>query len=82
MKVLFLEQFLDISLVIGGWNYHGYLRAVDRFDPRAGNNCERKAPMKQSRYLAAAVEHDGRIYITGGKNECRNSDSVSNTVEM
>ena len=68
--------------MIGGWNWQGYLRAVDRFDPRAGNNCERKEPMKQSRYLAAAVEHDGRIYITGGRNGRRDNDTALNTVEM
>ena len=41
---------------------------MERFDPREGNKCVQVKAMKESRSRAAAAEHKGRIYVTGGLN--------------
>ena len=72
-KIIFDGNFL----VIGGWG-GDKLNSVERFDPREGNKCVQVKEMKESRALAAAAEHSGLIYVTGGWNEYE----YLNTVEM
>ena len=44
------------------------MKTVERFDPREGNKCVQVKEMKESRCYAAAAEHKGMIYVTGGYN--------------
>ena len=52
--------------MIGGFDGKNNLNSVERFDPREGNNCVPMKAMKESRWWAAAAEHKGMIYVTGG----------------
>ena len=61
--------------MIGGSDGIDCLNSMERFDPREGNKCVPMNAMKESRYGAAAAEHKGRIYVTGGFNG-KSSDSV------
>ena len=63
--------------MIGGINDGGnYLNSMERFDPREGNRCVPMKAMKESRDGAAASEHKGLIYATGGLNTNGGSDTV------
>lgn len=70
--------------MIGGNGSGNYLNSLERFDPRVGNKCELLNAMKESRFEAAASEHNGLIYVTGGytRSENRMNRRSLNTIEM
>ena len=74
----FWKSIFDIILVIGGYDGKNALNSVERFDPREGINCTQVKSMKLERHFAAAAEHKGLIYVTGG----RNGDHEIDAVEM
>ena len=55
---------------------------MERFSPE-GNRREELNPMNDSRcYLAAAAEHNGLIYVSGGDDAVGNNSKRLDTVEM
>lgn len=58
--------------------------SVERFDLRE-EKCEQLSSMRECRYFAAAAEHNGKIYATGGFKVIEEpywNLAASDTVEM
>ena len=64
--------------MIGGFdgNLVNYLNSMERFDPRESNKCVPMKPMSKRRRNAAAVEHNGFIYVIGGWGEMESPNIV------
>ena len=64
--------------MIGGCdgNLVNYLNSMERFDPRESNKCVPMKLMSKRRRNAAAVEHNGFIYVIGGWGEMESPNIV------
>ena len=63
--------------MLGGRAPGNYLKTVERFDQREGNNSVLVKAMKEGRSRASAAAHNEQIYVTGGR-----ALGMLDTVEM